>query len=214
MYTPKKDVANWYNEIVAKAGLIDNYDISGCYIIRPDAYEIWENVVSYLDPKLKQLGLRNCYFPMFVTEESMQLEKDHLDDFKPELAYIDVRHGEKDGNEKNIAIRPTSESIMYPTFKKWLNSYRDLPIKINQYCSVVRWETKACWPFLRTREFLWHEGHTAHQTKDEALVHNQDILDLYIDIFENQMAIPIVPGVKSVAETFAGNLITLLKWDF
>jgi len=98
---------------------------------------------------------------------------------------------------------------MYPTFKKWLNSYRDLPIKINQYCSVVRWETKACWPFLRTREFLWHEGHTAHQTKDEALVHNQDILDLYIDIFENQMAIPIVPGVKSVAETFAGAVHTL-----
>ena len=189
-----------------KGELIEYYEVSGCYILRPWAYSIWEHIKDFFDGEIKKLGVTNCYFPMFVTKDVLEREKDHVEGFAPEVAWV-TKSGESD-LEVPLAIRPTSETVMYPVFSKWIRSHRDLPLKLNQWCNVVRWEFKHPTPFIRTREFLWQEGHTAHATKKEADDEVITILRLYQAVYEDLLACPVVPGVKSEKEKFAGGLYT------
>ncbi|RLN73457.1 hypothetical protein BBJ28_00007742 [Nothophytophthora sp. Chile5] len=200
--TKKGNFADWYTDAITKSGMIDYYDVSGCYILRPYSYEIWERVQAFLDGNFKSNGVKNCYFPMFVTKEKLQREKDHLEGFAPEVAWV-TKSGSSDMKDP-IAIRPTSETIMYPAFKNWIRSHRDLPMKLNQWNNVVRWEFKNPTPFIRTREFLWQEGHTAHATKEEADHQVRTVLDFYANAYEELLAVPMVKGVKTEKEKFAG----------
>uniref|UniRef100_A0A1I8II99 proline--tRNA ligase n=2 Tax=Macrostomum lignano TaxID=282301 RepID=A0A1I8II99_9PLAT len=189
-------------QVITKSELIEYYDISGCYILRPWAYSIWEMVQRYVDDRIKGMGVQNVYFPMFVSNAALEKEKTHITDFAPEVAWV-TRSGRSDLAEP-IAIRPTSETVMYPSFAKWIQSYRDLPLKVNQWNNVVRWEFKHPQPFLRTREFLWHEGHTAFATREEAEVEVMEILAMYEYVYENLMAVPVIKGRKTEKEKFAG----------
>ena len=200
------DFSTWYTEVITKGNLIEYYDISGCYILRPWAYSIWEAVQHKFDADIKKLGVKNSYFPMFVSEKALSTEKSHIEGFAPEVAWV-TKSGSTD-LEKPIAIRPTSETIMYPAFSKWIRSHRDLPLKLNQWCNVVRWEFKHPTPFLRTREFLWQEGHTAHATLEQAAVEVRQILDLYASVYEDLLAVPVIKGQKSELEKFAGGSYT------
>lgn len=204
--TKEENFSEWYKQIIIKAELIEYYDISGCYIIRPNSYYVWEQVQKYLDRRFAEVNVKNCYFPMFVSQEKLQTEKDHVEGFAPEVAWV-TRSGDTE-LAKPIAIRPTSETIMYPTFAKWIRSHRDLPLLINQWSNVVRWEFKHPTPFIRTREFLWQEGHTAHISKTEANDFALSILDRYADCYRDIMALPVVKGRKSDNERFAGGDIT------
>lgn len=161
-----EDFAAWYAQLITKAEMIEYYDISGCYILRPWAYSIWETIQAYLDLRIKALGVDNCYFPLLVSEGALTREKDHIADFAPEVAWV-TKSGQS-VLEEPVAIRPTSETIMYPAYAKWIRSHRDLPLKLNQWNNVVRWEFKAPTPFIRSREFLWQEGHTAFAHKEDA----------------------------------------------
>ncbi len=196
----------WYDQVIKRAGLIEKYDISGCYVLRPWAYRMWENVTSYFDSRIKKLGVQNCYFPLFVPERNLTKEKDHVEGFAPEVAWV-TRSGSSELKEP-IAIRPTSETVMYPYFKQWIRSHRDLPLKLNQWCNVVRWEFSYPTPFIRTREFLWQEGHTAHASKHEAMEEVLTILHLYSQVYEDLMAVPVIKGKKTEKEKFAGGLHT------
>ncbi|KAG6620843.1 proline-tRNA ligase [Phytophthora cinnamomi] len=198
----KENFADWYTDAITKSGMIDYYDVSGCYILRPYSYEIWERVQQFLDRNLKAIGVKNCYFPMFVTKDKLEREKEHLEGFAPEVAWV-TKSGSSDMKDP-IAIRPTSETIMYPAFKNWIRSHRDLPMKLNQWNNVVRWEFKNPTPFIRTREFLWQEGHTAHATKEEADEEVRTVLDFYAACYEELLAVPMVKGVKTEKEKFAG----------
>ncbi|KAJ2790769.1 ribose-phosphate pyrophosphokinase 1, partial [Coemansia guatemalensis] len=186
--------------------MLDYYDVSGCYIVRPTAYFVWQQIQEFFDAGIRALGVRNCYFPMFVSQRALEQEKDHIEGFAPEVAWV-TKAGSTD-LAVPLAIRPTSETVMYPYFAKWIRSHRDLPLKINQWCSVVRWEFKNPQPFLRTREFLWQEGHCAYMTKDEAYTEVLDILTLYRRIYEELLAVPVIEGVKSEKEKFAGGVAT------
>jgi prolyl-tRNA synthetase len=201
-----QDLSEWYVQVVQKAELADYAPVKGCMIIRPDAYEVWEKIQEILNKKIKATGHRNVYFPMFIPESFLKREAEHFAGFTPEVAWI-TQGGDTPLDEK-LAVRPTSETIMYDTFNKWVRSWRDLPIKINQWCNIVRWETKATKPFLRTREFLWQEGHTAHANSEEAEAEVLYALGEYRDIMENYLAIPVLVGVKSDSEKFAGALYT------
>jgi prolyl-tRNA synthetase family I len=170
--------------------MIEYYDISGCYILRPRAYFIWEQIQKFLDVKFKECGVDNCYFPMFVSKNALETEKDHVAGFSPEVAWV-TKSGQSDLPEP-IAIRPTSETIMYPSFAKWVQSHRDLPVLLNQWSNVVRWEFKHPTPFIRTREFLWQEGHTAHATEQQATEQVYKILDAYAKTYEELLAVPVV----------------------
>ncbi|KAM6981295.1 bifunctional glutamate/proline--tRNA ligase [Aplochiton taeniatus] len=198
----EENLADWYSQVITKAELIEYYDVSGCYVLRPWSFSIWEAIKEFFDREIKKLGVENCYFPMFVSQAALEKEKDHIADFAPEVAWV-TRSGKTELAEP-IAIRPTSETVMYPTYAKWVQSHRDLPIKLNQWCNVVRWEFKHPQPFLRTREFLWQEGHTAFATKEEAAEEVLQILDLYARVYEELMAIPVVKGRKTEKEKFAG----------
>ncbi|CEG36015.1 proline-trna ligase [Plasmopara halstedii] len=200
--TKKENFADWYTDAITKSGMIDYYDVSGCYILRPYSYEIWERIQNFLDRNLKAIGVKNCYFPMFVTKEKLEREKDHLEGFAPEVAWV-TKSGTSELKDP-IAIRPTSETIMYPAFKNWIRSHRDLPMKLNQWNNVVRWEFKNPTPFLRTREFLWQEGHTAHGTKEEADEEVRTVLNFYAACYEELLAVPMIKGVKTEKEKFAG----------
>lgn len=182
--------------------MIEYYDVSGCYILRPWSYGIWERVQRFLDDKFKLSGVENAYFPMFVTEKALTKEEDHLEGFAPEVAWV-TKSGKTDMKEP-IAIRPTSETIMYPAFAKWVQSHRDLPILLNQWTNIVRWEFKHPTPFIRTREFLWQEGHTAHASKEEATTLVHEILGYYEGVYQEMYAVPVIKGIKSKGETFAG----------
>uniref|UniRef100_A0A4W4HEM7 Bifunctional glutamate/proline--tRNA ligase n=1 Tax=Electrophorus electricus TaxID=8005 RepID=A0A4W4HEM7_ELEEL len=188
--------------VITKAEMIEYYDVSGCYVLRPWAYAIWESIKDFFDGEIKKLGVENCYFPMFVSQAALEKEKTHIADFAPEVAWV-TRSGKTELAEP-IAVRPTSETVMYPAYAKWVQSHRDLPIKLNQWCNVVRWEFKHPQPFLRTREFLWQEGHTAFATQEEAVEEVMQILDLYARVYEELMAIPVVKGRKTEKEKFAG----------
>lgn len=194
--------SEWYIEVIQKAEMIEYYDVSGCYILRPWAYGIWEIIQKFLDTGIKNLGVENCYFPMFVSKNALETEKAHIEDFAPEVAWV-TRSGNSE-LDMPIAIRPTSETAMYPAYAKWIRSHRDLPLKLNQWNSVVRWEFKNPQPFLRTREFLWQEGHSAFETKDEAVKEVHDILELYRRVYEDILAIHVICGRKTEKEKFAG----------
>jgi len=170
--------------------MIEYYDISGCYILKPDSYFIWEQIQNFLDFNFKKQEVRNVYFPMFVSKKNLEREQDHVEGFKAEVAWV-TKSGETDLQEP-IAIRPTSETIMYPTFSKWVKSHRDLPVLINQWTNIVRWEFKHPTPFIRTREFLWQEGHTAHRSDKEASDFVYKILDIYRDCYRDLLAIPVI----------------------
>lgn len=196
-----EDFAQWYTDIVKKAELVDYSSVKGCMIIRPYGYAIWENIQKELDTRFKETGHENVYMPMFIPESLLQKEKDHIEGFAPEVAW--VTHG---GNEKlteRLCVRPTSETLFCEHYAKIVQSYNDLPKLYNQWCSVVRWE-KTTRPFLRTTEFLWQEGHTVHATAEESKKETIDMLNIYADFCENFLAIPVVKGQKTDKEKFAG----------
>lgn len=204
----KKDenFGDWYSEVVVEGEMIEYYDVSGCYVLRPWAYSIWEVLEVFFDAEIKKMGIKNSYFPLFVSEKALTTEKNHIEGFAPEVAWV-TKSGETD-LEVPIAIRPTSETVMYPIFSKWIRGHRDLPLKINQWCNVVRWEFKHPTPFIRSREFLWQEGHTAFATKEEADEEVLAILELYRKVYEEFLAVPVIKGKKSEVEKFAGGLYT------
>jgi len=198
----EENLAEWYGQVVRKGELIENYDVSGCYILRPWAYFLWEQIKAYVDAEIAEMGVQNCYFPLFVSHNALFREKTHIADFSPEVAWV-TKSGDSDLAQP-IAVRPTSETIMYPMFQKWIHSYRDLPLKINQWCNVVRWEFKNPTPFIRTREFLWQEGHTAHANYESANKEVYEVLDMYSRTYSEICAIPTVKGIKTKLETFPG----------
>uniref|UniRef100_A0A6B2L2B1 proline--tRNA ligase n=1 Tax=Arcella intermedia TaxID=1963864 RepID=A0A6B2L2B1_9EUKA len=201
-----EDFSEWYVQAITRAELIEYTDISGCIVFRPWAFAIWEEIQAFFDGEIKKLGVKNAYFPCFVSQKALKAEEDHLEGFKPEVAWV-TKSGDSDLAEP-LALRPTSETIMYPMYSKWIRSHRDLPLKLNQWCNVVRWEFKHPVPFLRTREFLWQEGHSAFSTKAEADEEVLQILDLYRQVFEDLLAVPVTRGKKTDKEKFAGGLYT------
>ncbi|XP_030355909.1 bifunctional glutamate/proline--tRNA ligase isoform X4 [Strigops habroptila] len=198
----EENLAEWFSQVITKAEMIEYYDVSGCYVLRPWAYAIWEAIKNFFDAEIKKLGVENCYFPIFVSQAALEKEKTHIADFAPEVAWV-TRSGKTELAEP-IAVRPTSETVMYPAYAKWVQSHRDLPIRLNQWCNIVRWEFKHPQPFLRTREFLWQEGHTAFATYEEAAEEVMQILDLYAQVYEDLLAVPVVKGRKTEKEKFAG----------
>lgn len=210
--TKEENFSEWYTEVITKSEMVEYYDISGCYIFRPWSYTIWEKIQSFFDAKIKSIGVENCYFPIFVSQAALEKEKNHIADFAPEVAWV-TKSGQSELAEP-IAIRPTSETVMYPAFAKWVQSHRDLPIRLNQWNNVVRWEFKDPTPFIRTREFLWQEGHTAFATKEEAIEEVEQILEFYASVYEDLLAIPVVRGRKSEKEKFPGADFTLTVEGF
>ncbi|HEX6629511.1 MAG TPA: proline--tRNA ligase [Gemmatimonadaceae bacterium] len=203
--TRAQDFSAWYNEVVLRAELADYAPVRGCMVIRPDGYGIWERMQRALDDMFKATGHRNAYFPLLIPESFLHKEAEHVEGFAPEAAV--VTHGGGKKLEEPLVIRPTSETIIYSMFAKWVQSYRDLPLLYNQWANVVRWEMRTRL-FLRTLEFLWQEGHTAHATHDEAEAETRRMLGVYRDFMEGWMAMPVVTGRKSDAEKFAGALRT------
>ncbi len=195
------DFAKWYTDICKKAELIDYSSVKGCMIIRPYGYAIWENIQKELDKKFKETGHQNVYMPMFIPESLLQKEKDHVEGFAPEVAWV-TRGGSEELAER-LCVRPTSETLFCDHYANTIKSYRDLPKLYNQWCSVVRWE-KTTRPFLRSREFLWQEGHTVHATSEEAKEETLKMLNIYADFCEDILAIPVVKGEKTEKEKFAG----------
>ncbi|KAJ1486736.1 putative prolyl-tRNA synthetase [Baffinella frigidus] len=201
-----EDFSGWYSEVITKGDMIDYYDISGCYILKPWSFAIWEAIQAFLDGEIKKMGVQGCYFPMFVSQKALEAEKDHIAGFSPEVAWV-TKSGQSELDQP-IAVRPTSETIMYPAFAKWIRSHRDLPLRLNQWCNVVRWEFKNPTPFIRTREFLWQEGHTAHATLEAAAEEVLDVLDVYRRVYEDLLCVPVVKGKKTEVEKFAGGYYT------
>ncbi|GFO21484.1 bifunctional glutamate/proline--tRNA ligase [Plakobranchus ocellatus] len=202
----EENLSDWYTQVITKSELIEYYDVSGCYILRPWAYAIWEAIKDQFDAAIKKMGVENCYFPMFVSQSALEKEKTHIEDFAPEVAWV-TKSGQSELAEP-IAIRPTSETVMYPSYAKWIKSHRDLPLRLNQWCNVVRWEFKHPQPFLRTREFLWQEGHTAWADQASAEAEVYAILEEYARVYEYLLAIPVVRGKKTEKEKFAGGDFT------
>lgn len=202
-----EDFSEWYQQVVLKSKMADYAPVKGCMIFREHSYAIWEKIQETFNKKIKATGHRNVYFPLFIPESFLKKEAEHFQGFVPEVAWVTV--GGDTPLEERLAIRPTSETIMYATYSKWIRSWRDLPILLNQWCTVVRWETKATRLFLRTREFLWQEGHTAHTTEKEADQEAMHILNDYRDVMESYLAIPVLVGKKTENEKFAGALYTL-----
>jgi len=210
-----QDFSKWYNDLVAKADLAEHSDVRGCMIIKPYGYAIWEKIKEQLDTMFKETGHQNAYFPLFIPKSYLSKEADHVEGFAKECAVVThyrLKNAE-DGSgvvvdpdaklEEELIVRPTSETIIWNTYKKWIQSYRDLPILVNQWANVVRWEMRTRL-FLRTSEFLWQEGHTAHATKDEAVKETEKMLDVYASFVEQYMAIPVLKGFKTANERFAG----------
>jgi prolyl-tRNA synthetase len=204
--TPRsKDFSQWYLDVVLQAKLADYSPVKGCMVIRPNGYSIWEQIQRDLDTRIKKRGVRNAYFPMFIPESFLKKEAEHVEGFAPEVAVVTYAGG-KDLEEK-LVVRPTSETIINSMFAKWIQSYRDLPLLINQWANVVRWEMRTRL-FLRTTEFLWQEGHTCHATPEEAEQETRAMLEVYTRFAEETLAIPVIPGRKSDSEKFAGALRT------
>lgn len=197
----EEDFAQWYTDVVKKAELIEYSSVRGCMILRPNGYAIWENIQKQLDAKFKETGVENVYMPMFIPESLLQKEKDHVEGFAPEVAW--VTHGGGQKLQERLCVRPTSETLFCDLYSNIVQSYRDLPKLYNQWCSVVRWE-KTTRPFLRSMEFLWQEGHTAHATAEEAQERTEQMLNVYADFCEEVLAIPMIRGRKTDKEKFAG----------
>ena len=197
----KEDFAQWYTDVVKKAELIDYSSVKGCMIIKPAGYAIWENIQHELDRRFKETGVENVYLPMFIPESLLEKEKDHVEGFAPEVAWVTM--GGLQPLQERLCVRPTSETLFCDFYKNDIHSYRDLPKVYNQWCSVVRWE-KETRPFLRSREFLWQEGHTAHATAEEARERTIQMLNVYADFCEEVLAMPVIRGQKTDKEKFAG----------
>jgi len=197
----EEDFAQWYTDVVKKAELIDYTSVKGCMVLKPAGYAIWELIQKQLDGMFKETGVENVYLPMFIPESLLQKEKDHVEGFAPEVAW--VTHGGMHPLQERLCVRPTSETLFCDFYKNDIQSYRDLPRLYNQWCSVVRWE-KETRPFLRSREFLWQEGHTAHATAEEAEDRTIQMLNVYADFCEQVLAVPVVKGQKTEKEKFAG----------
>lgn len=204
--TPRdQDYSQWYLDVIEAADLAEYAPVKGCMIIKPYGYAIWELTQKILDEEFKKTGVQNAYFPLFIPERLLKREEDHVEGFAPEVAVVTHAGGKK--LEEPLVVRPTSETIMYEVFSNWIHSYRDLPLLINQWANVVRWEMRTRL-FLRTTEFLWQEGHTVHETEEEADNRARQMLDIYKIFAEEYMAIPVIPGMKSESEKFAGALKT------
>ncbi|MCW6681936.1 proline--tRNA ligase [Aerococcaceae bacterium NML160702] len=201
MVTRKEDFSKWYIQTIQQADLMDYSPVRGCMIFKPDGYEIWEHIQKAFDARFKEEGVRNAYFPMLIPESFFNKEKDHIEGFSPELPWVTEAAGEQ--LEERLALRPTSETIIGDAFSNWVQSYRDLPLEINQWANVFRWEKKTL-PFLRTSEFLWQEGHTAHATPEEAKARTMRMLEVYREVVEGLLAVPVVAGEKTPSERFAG----------
>ncbi|MCI9016039.1 MAG: proline--tRNA ligase [Clostridia bacterium] len=197
----EEDFTKWYTDIVRKAELADYTQTKGCIAIKPYGYAIWENIQKYTDEKFKKSGVKNVYFPLLISEKLLNKEKEHVEGFAPEVAWVTMG-GEQELEEK-LCIRPTSETMFSTLYSKWLTSWRDLPMVYNQWCNVLRWE-KETRPFLRSREFLWQEGHTIHETQEEAEKRTLEMLDIYTQVIEELLAIPVLRGKKTKKEQFAG----------
>ncbi len=204
--TPRKeDYSAWYQDVIDAAGLAEHSPVKGCMVIKPYGYALWETVQEVLNKKFKETGVENAYFPLFIPEKFLKKEAEHVEGFAPEVAVVTHAGGKK--LDEPLVVRPTSETIMYAVFSNWIHSYRDLPLLINQWANVVRWEMRPRL-FLRTVEFLWQEGHTVHATDVEADLRARQMQEIYRDFAEEHMAIPVVLGVKSDAEKFAGAACT------
>jgi len=201
-----KDFSQWYNDVVLKSGLADYSPVRGCMIIKPYGYAIWENIQKNMDIEIKNLDVKNVYFPLFIPEKFFKKEAEHVEGFNPQVAWVTYGGGKK--LQERLAVRPTSETIMYDVFSQWIQSYRDLPLKINQWANIVRWEMRPRL-FLRTLEFLWQEGHTAHASEKEADEMAEKALKMYRDFAEKWLAIYCIPGKKTENEKFAGAKYTL-----
>jgi len=200
--TPRsEDFSRWYLDVIREAELAENSPVRGCMVIRPYGYELWEGVKAGLDRRFKETGHKNAYFPLFIPMSFIQKESEHVEGFSPELAIVTIGGGKE--LEEPLVVRPTSETIIGHMYSRWIQSYRDLPVLINQWANVVRWELRTR-PFLRTMEFLWQEGHTAHATAEEAMEETLRMLDVYADFAINDAAIPVIKGRKSEREKFAG----------
>src|SRR5262245_45914261 len=200
--TPRsQDFSQWYLDVVRKAELADYSPVKGCMVIRPYGYAIWEQIQQAFDREFKKTGHVNAYFPLFIPESFLKKEAEHVEGFAPQVAY--VTHGGGEELEEKLVVRPTSEAIIGYMYAKWIQSWRDLPVLINQWANVVRWE-KVTRPFLRTTEFLWQEGHTAHETHDEAEAETLMILETYARVSEDVLGMPVIKGIKSDSEKFAG----------
>jgi len=217
--TRSEDYSKWYNELVIKADLAENSGVRGCMVIKPYGFAIWERMQAELDRMFKETGHQNAYFPLFIPKSYFSKEASHVDGFAKECAVVThyrLKNAE-DGSgvvvdpsaklEEELIVRPTSETIIWDTYRKWIQSYRDLPILVNQWANVVRWEMRTRL-FLRTAEFLWQEGHTAHATKDEAIAEAEQMMNVYADFVEKYMAVPVIKGIKTESERFAGALET------
>lgn len=213
-----EDYSQWYNDLVIKADLAENSAVRGCMVIKPYGYAIWERMQAILDKRFKETGHSNAYFPLFIPKSFFSKEASHVEGFATECAVVTHYRLKNDGNgqiivdedaklEEELIVRPTSETIIWNTYKGWIESYRDLPILVNQWANVVRWEMRTRL-FLRTAEFLWQEGHTAHATSEEAIAEAEQMLDIYADFAENTLAVPVVRGRKTENERFAGALDT------
>jgi prolyl-tRNA synthetase len=200
-----EDFSKWYNEIVYRADLAAQSPVRGCIIVKPYGYELWDALKNNLDRRFKETGHQNAYFPLFIPESYLKREAEHVEGFSPELAIVTVGGGKE--LEEKLVVRPTSETVIGEAFSEWIHSYRDLPLLINQWSNVVRWELRTR-PFLRTAEFLWQEGHTAHATYDDAEAETLQMLDVYADVAINEAAMPVIKGQKSNNERFAGALRT------
>lgn len=200
--TVKKDddMPEWYTQVCLKAELADFSPIKGCMVIRPNGLSMWTSIQDFFNKRMKLMGVRNAYFPLFIPESFFKKEAEHAKGFKPEVAWVES----KEDQGERLAIRPTSEAIMYDSYSKWVRSWRDLPLRINQWCNVVRWEVSDTKLFLRTREFLWQEGHCVYETEEECDKETRLVLDEYVMVAEELLAIPVLKGYKSEHEKFAG----------
>jgi len=202
-----EDFSEWYTQVIQKADLADYSKVSGCMVYKPKSYAIWEKIKQEVDKRFKKAGIQNAYFPLFIPESLLIKEQEHVKGFAPEVAWV-TQAGDSKLNER-LAIRPTSETIMYDSYAKWIRSYRDLPLRLNQWNNVVRWEFKHPVPFLRTREFLWNEGHTVFATQEEAKAEKDEIIGIYKEVCEKYLALPSLIGRKSEKEKFAGAEYTI-----
>ena len=203
----KSNFSEWYTQVIQKAELADYTRVSGALVFRPASYFIWEKIQEYFNKRIKKLDVKNVYFPSLIPESLLKKEKEHIKGFEPEVAW--VTHAGNTRLKEKLAIRPTSETLIYDSYKKWIRSYKDLPLKLNQWVNIVRWEFKHPVPFLRTREFLWQEGHSVFATEKQADEEVRQILDVYTDVYQDLLAIPVLKGKKSDKEKFAGALYTL-----
>ncbi len=203
----KDEFSEWFTQIMLKADLADYTEVSGAIVFKPTAWQIWEKIQKECNKRFKKLNIKNVYFPLFIPEKFLNKEKEHVKDFSPEVAW--VTHAGNTKLNKRLAVRPTSEAIMYPSFSKWIRSHKDLPLKLNQWSNVVRWEFKHPIPFLRTREFWFNEGHTVYATKKQAEAEKNQIIEIYKDICENFLALPSLTGRKTEKEKFAGAEYTI-----